>query len=266
MSSCNPDLTYEYLLLKKQIVEICDNNSSGSLSILNKFIDSIREYLKKTDFEADIVKKHLNTVTGCLKSGKNKDMQSLQNFIKSFFMYCNKIIYDKSKIHCYLRQYKRIWKSNNKKTIRRFMSTINLKNKTILLHSNSTMVEMLFNEIQKKNIKVKIFQCISSPENEGIFQYNIIKLMGFKCLLIDDDKINNYAGKIDFAILGCDAYNSDFFSNKRGSFYISKTLYKAGKPVYVLADRRKYKQKFNKESEKSNMFDIIPLKYADMYN
>ena len=245
LTSDNPDISYEYLLLKKRIKEICNDNSSGSLTVLNNLIYSITEYLKKTDFEADIIKKHLNSVTKCLKTGKNKDMQSLQSFLSSFFGYCNKIRHDKTEIPIYLKEYKRIWKSHNKNTIKKFISSVNLQNKTILLHSNSTMIEILFNEIQRMNIKVKVLQCISSPENEGILQYNRIKSMGFKCLLIDDDKINKYVGKVDFAILGCDAYSSDFFSNKRGSYYISGVFKKAGKPVYVLTDRRKYIQKFN---------------------
>ena len=64
------------------------------------------------------------------------------------------------------------------------------------------------------------------------------------------------------ALLGCDAYNTMYFSNKSGSLEIAKTFYKNNKPVYVLSEKAKYSAVFYKRSNLSGMFDAVPLSYV----
>lgn len=262
----NPDLSYEYFSFKNRIKEICNDNSSGSLTMLSNLIKSISDYLKNTDFEKGVVKKHLRTVLRCLRIGKNRNMHSLQSFHVSFLRYCNREDYNIKNIIKHLKEYNKQWKSHNRKTIKKFMCGINFNNKTILLHSNTKMVEYLFKEIKRVNGKVKVIQCMSSPENEGIIQFNRLTALGFKCRLVNDDVIEHYAEKIDFAVLGCDTYSDYSFLNKKGSYRIAKVLKNVKKPVYVLADKRKYKKQIDNNNTEPQMFEAVPRKHVIIYD
>lgn len=266
LSSNDPDLSILYFSFKNKIQTICKDNSSGSLKVLNNLMQSISEYLKSADFKEVVIKKHLISVLMCLRKGKNRDMHSIQSFLTSFFRYCNNVDYSKYDIIKYLKEYIKHWKSINIKIIEKFIRDVNINNKTILLHSNSNMIECLFKEIKRINGKVNVIQCMSSPENEGTIQYRILTANGINCRLINDDAIEQYTKKLDFAVLGCDVYSNKYFLNKKGSYKIAKELSKINKPVYVLTDKRKYKKHFDRNKIQSKMFEAVPRKYVILYD
>ena len=57
--------------------------------------------------------------------------------------------------------------------------------------------------------------------------------------LFHEDAISHFITNIDMAIFGSDLISSDFFINKTGTFLLSLFLNHFGKPIYILAEKRK---------------------------
>ena len=119
-------------------------------------------------------------------------------------------------------------------------SAIDLNQKLILCHSQSSAVREIFDAYQGNRKKVKIIQTESRPVLEGRIQaVNLLKL-GYEVKLISDTGYSRHLDRINMILLGADAIFRDYFINKSGSYNICLAGKNAGIPVYILADSRKF--------------------------
>ena len=245
---------------RKKMLTIRENNISGSKDMLNDLISAAIKYLRNTRIEKQ------NAISVILKEaesftkGKNSEMVILYKFVKDLKQ---EIKRDPAKdVLNYLIAKGKNLKDSYKGLILCAMKEIQFENKTVVLLSNSSSITSLFKELSRRRIIVKIYQCKSYPGGEGRVQAKVLKSYGFKVKLIHEKDIKYYVQKADMALLGCDAYNTMYFSNKSGSLEIAKTFYKNNKPVYVLSEKAKYSAVFYEKQSLSGMFDAVPLTYV----
>ena len=245
----------------RDVIDILANdNTSGSKTMLNKLITAVLKYLEKAkDVPANVFANILKATEPFTK-GKNSEMMILHKFVKDLR---NEIkINSKKDVRKFLKDYKNNLITESSRLTVAAINNIDFKYKTVLLLSNSSSITSVFKELLKRRIPVNVIQCKSYPGGEGLIQSDVLKSYGLKVRLINDNEVKRYLPKTDFALFGCDAYNKKYFLNKAGSFVVSKIFHSAKKPVYVLADRRKYSAGFHKRQNLSGMFDMIPLSYA----
>lgn len=257
--------TKEYRKFDKDIKSIKNNHVSGSLTLLNKLVDAVTDYVKNSKEHSSVVYKNIRLNTSGFKEGDTGNMLVLKEFIDDFTSKFEKVDSDKDEKRrylAYLMNYKKQWNGVNKKIVSSALKEIDFKDKTIVLFSNSSSVVSIFKALSKKKIFPTVLQCESNPEKEGLIQAKTLRGMGFKVKAADENNISKYSSKIDFAILGCDGYNDKQFTNKRGTLGLVTGLRTEKIPVYVLSDSRKYTKEYFKNSGNSSnsLFERIPLK------
>jgi translation initiation factor 2B subunit (eIF-2B alpha/beta/delta family) len=241
------------------------NRVSGSITLLNKLIDVITDYVKSTKVHSSVVYKNIKLNTSGFKEDDTGNMLVLKGFIDEFlgkFEKVNSSNDNKRKYLTYLVNYKKRWDDIVKKIAENVLREINFIDKTVVLFSNSSSVVSIFKSLAKKKIFPVVLQCESNPEKEGLVQAKILRGLGFRVKVVDEKNISKYLNKIDFAILGCDGYNDKHFINKRGTNDLVSGLRTGKIPVYVLSDSRKYTKKTfkNSKSNGKSLFEQIPLR------
>jgi len=234
---------------KAEMNSIRQNRKDGSLQILNDTIAVIMKYLASPGFsETELV----NQVTDLSKTFF--DFAVLQHFISGINQEGN----TKKDFLDYLSNYKLKWHDVDRSISNHFLSRIEVNDSTILLHSNSRTIRTLFEEIARRNLSVNVFQTESLPGGEGVLQAEFIRKPGITVLGIKDDDVIDHLSNLDMFLIGADRIEQENVINKVGSLAITKAFYKAGKPVYVLADSRKISE--DEIPVKSGLFEKVPLR------
>ncbi len=147
---------------------------------------------------------------------------------------------DKISLIRIIENYDTHWKNVNQKIASAALQNIQLQQKNILLHSNSSSVIGLFDLLAKSKIDVSIIQTESRPENEGIIQAETLAAMGFEVSLIVDSAAGLLMPQVDMVIFGADQVHLNYFVNKIGTYAIALLAGECNVPCYVLADSRKF--------------------------
>jgi translation initiation factor 2B subunit (eIF-2B alpha/beta/delta family) len=214
----------------REINKIRQNREDGSLQILENSIELIMSYLDSKTFFDNVLKYQLNLL---LKTFP--DFAVLHHFISGINQQGNA----KREISAFVSGYKRKWHDVERNISNHFLNNITVKGSTILLHSNSRTIHVLFEEIARRNLSINVLQTESQPGGEGILQAEYLRKPGFKVILIKEDDIVNHLNNIDMFLIGSDRIEPENIINKVGSETIAKLFINVGKPVYVLADSRK---------------------------
>lgn len=156
----------------------------------------------------------------------------------------------------FIQTYRQKWKGSQSQAAEQLLREVSFQNKNVLLHSNSSAIHCLFDKHSERNEKPVLWQTLSSPANEGKIQAEILNSKGYDVHLFHEDALSKFIHQIDFAILGADFISDTFFINKSGSFPLSLILQHFQKPVYVLAEKRKYLSE--KESAEFNLLKELP--------
>ncbi|MCE1166333.1 MAG: hypothetical protein LWX07_13125 [Bacteroidetes bacterium] len=233
---------YEVFLFAKEIEKIKNDNYSGSAALLLSLINALISFLDNSqNLSAEDVAREIEiNLSGPVK--KHSQLVVLKNFfdeLESKLKKYSNVVSFRKKMTDYLAAYRDKWNKVNDRIAAVAMRSLDFKNKTILLHSNSSTIVKLFEKLAEKNIKVKVVQCESRPVLEGRRQAKKIAALGFPVTLIADSSVMNYADEIDFALLGTDGIFNNFFLNKIGSYFIALGMKEMKKPLYVLTDSRK---------------------------
>jgi translation initiation factor 2B subunit (eIF-2B alpha/beta/delta family) len=216
--------------------EVLRDNVSGSGTIVSKVQDALINHLKENqEMDFDLLHDELQTI-----KMQFPQFGVLFHFLKTFedaFSENERLQF--TEVKGFIDQYRKQWDSVQELAINRFLETVDLADKSVLLHSNSSAVNQIFEKRVHKPCKPEIFQTLSSPANEGVDQAKKLSALGYHVRLFHEDALSKYLDKIDLAILGADLILDDEFLNKIGSFPITLLCNYFGKPVYVIADRRK---------------------------
>jgi len=225
--------------IKSVFEEIKTDNTSGSGALLKKLIDrlsgcnnvpsawseneSAEIYGLFTVFRDDmsdfaVITHFCNFMIDCIRKKKVKDSDTFLQFVK---------------------RYSDDWKDVNDRIAGNFIAKVNLKGKTVLLHSQSSAVISLFEKVREDAGNINIIQTESRPVYEGRLQAKRLAGPGYKVRLVTDTGFTPLFDDIDYAILGADRIYNDFFINKAGSYAIALLCREKSVPLYVLADSRK---------------------------
>ncbi len=215
--------------------DILTDNISGSGNILRQLEDELLQ-LGKTQKTID-AKMLFAGIDNLLEQFPHFALLwHFSNTTKRFFAKTN--IIKGEKLVDFVNNYRHLWTGAQQQAAQKFIETINLNKKNILLHSNSSAVQQVFYLLQRQHRPV-VWQTLSSPANEGAIQATAIKKMGFEVHLIHEDAISLFVKDIDFALFGADLLFGDRFMNKTGTFALCLMMVHFNKPVYVLAEKRK---------------------------
>lgn len=144
-----------------------------------------------------------------------------------------------SQLTLFIENYQKQWQNAQQKANEKLLNTLSLTGKNILLHSNSSALQSLFNALAKRKKFPTVWQTVSSPVNEGILQAKVLKNIGFEVHLFHEDAISKFLRDIDIAIFGADVVTDHLFINKIGTYPLSLIMKQENKPVYVLSEIRK---------------------------
>lgn len=246
--------------LIRSINNINNDNKSGSISLLNEVIDATEKfYIRNKDENINLVNNIL--IDQLYKVYKqHSQLTSIFHFINELFKFIDLSITDlksSSNVLCFISEYKEVWGSIDKLLYNNLLNIFDIHNKAVLLHSNSSTLQMLFDEFKNNNINVKIYQTVSHPAKEGLLQANYLADNGFEVTLIEDSAIGTTIENVDMIFLGADAVFNEYFINKTGSKAIAITGKYNAIPVFVFADSRKLFNEKNANKEIINKFQEI---------
>lgn len=225
---------------KADLKKFESDNYSGSAELLEQYIELLLYWLEK----------------GELSSPKDRSalmdhVRKLKETHKTLFVlvhFCNQVIRSLNEnpedwnplLLQFLRQYRTVWSDINVKLATQALSVIEMSQKTILVHSQSSAVKEVFQQYAGNRKKVKVIQTEARPVMEGRMQATMISKLGYDVTLVPDVGFARHLDKINMILLGADSIFRDYFVNKAGTYNICLAGKNSGIPIYVLADSRKY--------------------------
>lgn len=234
--------------------KLYNDNTSGSVEILNKTIALLQEGINKIQvLELNELKAKLNTVQKIYPH-----FLALRHFVKSFNNELENHVIKKGNIAeqliGFIENYKLRWGNVAEDIAKEILEKLDLVDKKILLHSNSMTVTEVMQYLKDKVRNLSIFQTASAPMNEGRIQAEKLAGLGYEVRFITDASIGKYMDCIDYVFLGADAVFKDKFLNKTGSLPIVITAKSFNKDVFVISDSRKVMNKTFEESVNEGLF------------
>jgi len=229
------------LQLKQTLINLSVNCTYSSSAIAAQSMQAISEFLtRQGGFTAS------NWGENLLQS-INKIISDHPNIFK-LYHYLNHILLlvqtkqkselTSTELLLYINKYEKHWKSVESKILDHFIDTVDLHDKTILLHGDNTLVQNLFAKLASIGIKPKIYQTISRPTAEGKNQAKILSSFGFDINYIEDVTVGKFLSLIDLTLTGADGIRSNHFINKAGTLMIGLACKRFGIPYYVISDSR----------------------------
>jgi translation initiation factor 2B subunit (eIF-2B alpha/beta/delta family) len=225
---------------KEDLRKFESNNYSGSAELLEQYIELILYWLEK----------------GKLNSAKDRNFlmdhsRKLQETHQALFVlvhFCSQVtrlLSDHKEewivpLLNFLKEYKAVWSNVNEKLADQANAIIDMNQKLILIHSQSSAVKEVFRRFAGNRKKVKVLQTESRPAQEGRMQATEIKRMGYDVTLITDPGFSRHLDEINMILLGADSVYRDYFVNKLGTYNICLAGKNSGIPIYVLSDSRKF--------------------------
>ncbi len=219
--------------------EVKRDNFSGSGTLLYKLISGLSECSgnkNDTAVTAEQETKQLFTVF----RDEMKDFAVISHFCNYMIENLGKHQKQEPVLTDLIAAYTEKWKDVNNMVAAGFLRSIEVRGKTVLLHSQSSAVISLFSKLGEKSHETGIIQTESRPVMEGRRQAEKIAGLGFSVKMVTDTGFTPLLDEIDMAILGADTIYKDHFINKTGSYAIALLCREKNIPVYVLADSRKF--------------------------
>jgi translation initiation factor 2B subunit (eIF-2B alpha/beta/delta family) len=225
---------------KDDLKKFESDNSSGSAELLENYIELLLYWLEKSELETPKDKSFLMDQIKRLQD-RHKSLFVLLHFSFRVIQILNNSREDWSSVLVdFLNEYREKWTGVNIRLAMQASSAIDLKQKLILCHSQSSAVREIFEAYQGNRKKVKIIQTESRPILEGRIQAANLHKLGYEVKLVSDTGFARHLDRINMILLGADAIFRDYFVNKSGSYNICLAGKNAGIPVYILADSRKF--------------------------
>lgn len=228
--------------------EVLKDNISGSVALLNQIKEKLRNYLNSSASpDPKVVTKDLKQAAEELK-----DFAVIIHFSYHFLKHAqtNPSV---SSLLKFLDQYEKQWSLDS--LIQNFNQEISLKNKTVLLHSNSSTIQKVLTHYEGNKSGLRIIQTYSSPSGEGLTQGGKLSAKGFDVNLIHENNAWNWSETIDFFLFGADRMETRRFMNKAGTAQLCLLARHIEQPVYVVADPRKMVKK--------DFYDFLEIKMSD---
>lgn len=232
-------------LALNDLKNICSDNKSGSSQIflkLNQWFTANKFDIKTYNYFFDFVEKELsgfaiisNYVIQCRKKLNEGNVKSLREFQKN------------------------ILREREKEILRLVKASIKILGnyENFLTISNSQTIELFFCELSKKK-KFNLVICESRPVYEGrILAENLLVKKNININMVTEAMIANEVEKCDAVVFGADQiFSNGNVVNKVGSKSLSICAKYFHKPVYVIADKSKSKEKYIFETRIESKMEI----------
>ncbi len=225
---------------KDDLKKFESDNSSGSAELLENYIELLLYWLEKGELQTPKDRSFLMDQIKRLQD-RHKSLFVLLDFSFRVIQLLNNSMEGWNRILVdFLNDYRDKWTGVNIRLAMQASSAIDLKQKLILCHSQSSAVREIFEAYQGNRKKVRIIQTESRPILEGRIQAANLYKLGYEVKLVSDTGYSRHLDRINMILLGADAVFRDYFVNKTGSYNICLSGKNAGIPVYILADSRKF--------------------------
>ncbi len=225
---------------KDDLKKFENDSSTGSAELLEQYIEWLLYWLDKGELRTEKDKSFLMDQIKRLQE-RHKSLLVLLHFSFQIIQLLNDSGHDwNAGFADFLQKYRQQWTGVNSRLARLAGSVIDLKQKIVLCHSQSSAVREVFAAYRGNKKKVKVIQTESRPVLEGRIQAVNIHKLGYDVKLIPDTGYARHLDRINLILLGADAVFRDYFVNKSGSYNICLAGKNKGIPVYILADSRKF--------------------------
>jgi translation initiation factor eIF-2B subunit delta len=216
------------------------DNYSGSAELLEQYIELLIYWLEKGELQSQ---KDRGALTDHVR--RLRETHSTLFVLVHFYEQITRVLNeDREKWDSilleFLREYKAVWSDVSSKLASVALSLIDMSQKLILTHSQSSAVKEIFKKYSGNRKKVKVIQTESRPVLEGRMQAETIGRLGYEVTLVPDVGFARHLSKINMILLGADSVHREYFVNKAGTYNICLAGKDAGIPIYVLADSRKF--------------------------
>jgi translation initiation factor 2B subunit (eIF-2B alpha/beta/delta family) len=190
---------------KDDLKKLESDNSTGSAELLEQCIELLLYRLGKGEIQTPKDKSFLMDQIKRLQDS-HMSLFVLLHFSFQAIQLLNKSGEDwKPEFVNFLNEYRDKWTGVNIRLAMQARAAIDLNQKLILCHSQSSAVREIFEAYQGNRKKVKIIQTESRPIMEGRIQaVNILKL-GYEVKLISDTGYARHLDRINMILLGADA-------------------------------------------------------------
>lgn len=240
---------------KSDLKKFESNNYSGSAELLEQYIEILLYWLDKDELQSS---KDRTALTDHIRK-----LQETHNTLFVLVHFYNQAIRVMNEDHenwkqnllTFIRDYRNYWSTVNTRLAKQAGSIIELNQKAILTHSQSSAIKEFFQQFKGSRKKLKIYQTESRPVLEGRMQATAISRMGFDVTLIPDVGFARHLDEINIILLGADSVYRKYFVNKAGSYNICLAGKNTGIPIYVLADSRKFWSSLPLERQELEYFE-----------
>ena len=225
---------------KTDLKKFESDNSSGSAELLEQYIELLIYWLEKGELQSQKDRSALTDHVHRLREIHNT-LFVLVHFYDQVTRVLNEGREEWDQILLeFLREYKAVWSDVSINLASVALSFIDMSQKLILTHSQSSAVKEVFRKYSGNRKKVKVIQTESRPVLEGRMQASLIGRMGYEVTLVPDVGFARHLKNINMILLGADSIHREYFVNKAGTYNICLAGKNAGIPIYVLADSRKF--------------------------
>ena len=225
---------------KADLKKFESDNYSGSAELLEQYVELIIYWLDKGDLQSQKDRAFLMDHVRKLQD-THKTLFVLVHFYNQVIRVLNGEAEDWNRMLLgFLREYKIVWSKVSTRLATQAVSVIDMNQKVILTHSQSSAVKEIFRQFPGNKKKVRIIQTESRPVFEGRLQASQLKRLGYEVVLVTDVGFSRHLDKINMILLGADSIYRDYFVNKAGTYNICLAGKNSGIPIYVLADSRKF--------------------------
>ncbi len=228
---------------RQTVFQLNNQEDLPSLEVLNQSISATKAFLQRQGgFNSASWEETL--VTGLNQLiGTHAHNFALFHFINELFLFIeSKPQYTVTSTEAleFVRIYENHWKKAADTLIENAIAGLNFHNKTILVHSSSELVLRFLKVASLNEQRPIVYQTLSRPSAEGKEQAKLLASMGYTVNFIDEISAGRFVHFIDFALLSADAILTDQYIAKAGSMLIALACNRLMKPVYLLADSRRF--------------------------
>lgn len=266
----------------KELLEISEDNTSGSVSLVFKTLDLLSKrlveiqdgHLKSNDFDF-----YLNELVRKLKNAQ-PTMSAIENIASRVARYRDLVASEPTSdkitdLLSYISKLKDKLSQDGTKIASHLETLAGLGSRIITISSSST-VNQVISYLHLHNKVTEVIVPESRPRLEGRTTAKLLSEMNVSVTLIVDAGIRLFCDKCDFGLIGADSIlNDGSVVNKIGSRILALSCKDAGIPLYVVAESLKFRNDYSQTNpplitekptmEVADQGDVMSVKIRNIY-
>ena len=243
-----------------KLSSILNDRESGSIALLNRLIDALKEELQGRETSPEAFSKQLSILRE-----KLSHFAAIENFLASLITQTGRKQNFPGEALRFIGDYSSYWQDSAGKLIENFLLKCEPEGLTILTHSHSETVFSLLDQLHSRQISFRVLQTLSSPGEEGRKSVERMRQRKLRAELIDDQNIAEALPYTDLILVGCDALLPAVFLNKIGTRSILQQATQLHIRSFLVTESRKEitRKEWKKELKEQSLFEWVPLNLID---